>query len=80
MFEKKDGEINCSKSIKEIERQIRALNPWPGAFVYHKDKMIKILEAEVVDNRLVIKRIQPEGKKPMDFNDFIRGHQDFKLC
>ncbi len=80
IFKKEDGKIDCSQSIEEIERQIRALNPWPGSFVIWKGKIIKILEAQIEDNKLIINKIQPEGKKPMAMDDFLRGHQDFKLC
>lgn len=48
---KKDGEIDWSKSAQEIERQIRAFDPWPGAFFFLKKKdkkiRIKILKAYV---------------------------------
>jgi len=79
IIKKENGQIDWSKSNQEIERQIRAFYPWPGAFTFLKknDKkiMIKILEAEISkDNKLIIKKVQPEGKKPMNFEDFKRGH------
>lgn len=52
---KEDGRINWACSAKQIDCQIRALNPWPGThFKFEKkDKTveeIKILEAEIIDN------------------------------
>ena len=44
---KEDGHLNWTKSAQEIERLIRALNPWPGAWCILEDKRLKIFEAEV---------------------------------
>jgi len=79
IIKKEDGEIDWKKTPQEIERQIRAFNPWPGTFTIWKGKTIKILEAEVIKDKLVIKKVQPEGKKPMTFEDFLRGHKDFNI-
>lgn len=77
ILKKEDGKIDWSKPANFIERQIRAYNPWPGTFDIYNGKTLKILKAEVVNERLIIKQIQPEGKKPMDFNDFLLGHKDY---
>ncbi len=54
-LKKEDGEINWHREAAEIERLVRALNPWPGAYFKIKDKKtknrqagltIKILEAQ----------------------------------
>jgi methionyl-tRNA formyltransferase len=75
ILKKEDGKIDWDKPAEEIERQIRAFNPWPGSFTFCKknDKNIKvkILEADVSDNKLIIKKVQPEGKKPMDYKEFL---------
>lgn len=49
MIFKKDGEIDFSKSPIEIERTIRGLDSWPGAYGYYKGKPMKIWGAEVID-------------------------------
>lgn len=42
-IKKEDGHLNFQKSAAELERQIRAFNPWPGSFVLTEDdKMLKI--------------------------------------
>lgn len=47
---KEDGKIDWSKTATEIERRIRAYNPWPGTFCYDKNnKITKIWEAIVAD-------------------------------
>ncbi len=49
MISKKDGEIDFSKFPEEIERQIRAFEPWPGAFCHYKDIVMKVCDAECMD-------------------------------
>lgn len=78
LLKREDGKIDWTKPAQEIERQVRAFHPWPGAFTFHKGKRIKILEADISkNNKLVIKKLQPEGKKPMTAEEFKRGHRDF---
>jgi methionyl-tRNA formyltransferase len=45
---KEDGRIDWTKPAEEIERQIRAFNPWPSAYTFSGDTMLKLLRAEVV--------------------------------
>jgi len=41
-FEKEDGHINWHKPAKEIEGQVRALNPWPGTFAKVQSPKFKV--------------------------------------
>ncbi|MEI6529204.1 MAG: methionyl-tRNA formyltransferase [Candidatus Falkowbacteria bacterium] len=43
---KEDGKINWSKPAVEIERMVRAYNPWPGTYAMLEDKIIKIIAVE----------------------------------
>ncbi len=47
LLKKKDGHINWSHPAEKIERFIRGMTPWPGAFTFFNDKMIKIYKARV---------------------------------
>ena len=40
---KTEGEINWTQSATEIERQIRGLTPWPGAYTFLAGQRVKIL-------------------------------------
>ena len=40
-----DGKIDWSKSAKDLDRQIRALNPEPGTWTKWDGKILKILDA-----------------------------------
>jgi methionyl-tRNA formyltransferase len=43
-----DGRIDWMRPTAEIDRQIRALNPWPGTFTQLGDEVLKIHAAEPV--------------------------------
>ncbi|MCU0680633.1 MAG: methionyl-tRNA formyltransferase [Planctomycetes bacterium] len=49
VINKEDGKIDWQKKALEIERKIRAFNPWPGTFSYliepEKKRLLKIIEA-----------------------------------
>lgn len=49
MIFKKDGHIDFSKNPEEIERLIRGLNPWPGAYAEYGEQTVKFWEAEILD-------------------------------
>ena len=42
MLKREDGELDFSRSAAEIERQVRALHPWPGAFFKFEGQAIKV--------------------------------------
>jgi methionyl-tRNA formyltransferase len=44
-LEKSDGELDFSRTAKQLDDQIRALHPWPGAYTRWKGKTIKVLKA-----------------------------------
>ncbi|MCG8481671.1 MAG: methionyl-tRNA formyltransferase [Clostridia bacterium] len=49
MIHKKMGKIEWNKTADEIERLIRGLNPWPIAYTIYDHTIMKIWEAEVLD-------------------------------
>ena len=89
--------ISWEKKCDEIFNLIRGLSPYPGAFSFLNDKMLKIFKAEkeitkhelqtgtiqsdgktflkfaCADGFIHCKEIQPEGKKKMAVDDFLRG-------
>jgi methionyl-tRNA formyltransferase len=42
LLKKKDGELDLAKPALELERQVRAFNPWPGTFIKWGDNYLKI--------------------------------------
>jgi methionyl-tRNA formyltransferase len=78
-FENRDGYVDLEKDDPVIiEKKVRALNPEPGVWTIITaetaslirankkiiGKRMKILEAEVINNKLKLKKIQFEGGKP----------------
>lgn len=49
MITKQEGHIDFSQSPERIERLIRAFDPWPGAYAYDGDRMIKFWKAAPSD-------------------------------
>ncbi len=50
MLKKEDGLIDWDKNAEEIFNLIRGLNPWPSAYTYLKDKMLKIHKSVIDRN------------------------------
>ena len=46
---KEDGRIDWTRSAVEIERQVRAFNPWPGTHTHLGDLLLKVWKVEVVE-------------------------------
>lgn len=49
MLSREDGRIDWGQEAAAIDRQIRALNPWPGVWTMLDNRRIKILEAAIAD-------------------------------
>jgi len=96
-LEKDDGRIDWHASAAAIDRQVRGLSPWPGAFTSWRRTRLKIHAAAPCpqegsglgpgrvaveggrvlcgtgDRALELKRVQPEGKGPMEGEAWARG-------
>jgi len=88
IIKKGDGLIDWSKSPEYIERMVRAYNPWPGTYTKFEttnsksetiQKILKIKKVEIIDGKLKIITVQPEGKKDMPYEAFLRGHKNLVL-
>ena len=65
------GEIGRENFLK-----IRAFDASPKPYFISKNgKRVIVKEAKWQDGKLVITRVTPEGKKEMDYQDFLRGQQ-----
>lgn len=49
MLDKKLGNVDWTTTAVEIERLIRGLNPWPSAYTMWNGKVMKLWEAEVLE-------------------------------
>lgn len=79
-IQKIDGEIDLNDSPEKNLRKIRAFHVWPTAYFFigkgDYKKRIIVRKAHIENNSLVIERVVPEGKKEMDYSDFLRGQQN----
>ena len=48
-IEKAEAKLDFSRPADEVERQVRAFNPAPGAYFEYGNERIKILAADIVD-------------------------------
>lgn len=66
-FETADGFVDLAKDDPIIiDRKVRALNPDPGVYTFVDGKRrMKILETEIVDEKLQLIKVQMDGKKPI---------------
>lgn len=70
---RKSGEVSLENP--EIMRKYRAYWGWPGIFTYLDGKRLKITEMEAGE----IKKVQLEGKREMEIEEFKRGNPGFEL-
>lgn len=74
-FSDEDSLLDLSKP-REAFLKIQAFDKSPRAhFVTNNGKRVVVIEAEWKNNELVIKKVLPEGKKEMSYDDFLRGQR-----
>lgn len=78
------NEYTQRPSAENIERFIRAMDPWPGAWTNidigdGSVRRLKILAAHVEEEKLVLEQVQLEGKGPVRWKQFLEGYPSFKL-
>lgn len=54
MLKKTDGEIDWSQPAEQIERRIRGMTPWPGAYTFSEDMRLKVFKARVLDREISV--------------------------
>jgi methionyl-tRNA formyltransferase len=75
---KEDGlllikDISPNASIEQAYlafRKVQAYHSWPGAYFFAENKRVKITSASWKNNKLIIEKVIPEGKKEMSYRDF----------
>jgi methionyl-tRNA formyltransferase len=48
MLKKEEGQLDFTRPADELERRVRAFNPWPGAFMDFDGRLLKIHRAQAV--------------------------------
>ena len=69
---KEDGELDWSLGAAEIDRRVRALQPWPGATLPTSRGRVKVLSGHVDGDRYVPDVVQVPGRKPAPAAQVLR--------
>jgi methionyl-tRNA formyltransferase len=74
---KADGEINPNGNPIENDRKFRAYFVWPGTYFFieknNKKSRIIVKDAAFLNGKFLIKRVLPEGKKEISYEEFLRN-------
>jgi len=72
---KSDRIVTFLMQPNEFVARVKAFSPYPGAILQLETKQVKILDARVTtENTIELLQIQPEGKRPMSYPDYLRGN------
>jgi methionyl-tRNA formyltransferase len=53
MLKKEDGKLDFSHHVRDLERRVRAFNPWPGAFMEFNGTLLKVHRARVEEGNAI---------------------------
>lgn len=67
---KEDGEIKLTDDARENYNKFRAYATWPRTFFFKDGKRIIITKARLENNKFVIEKVLPEGKKEILYEEF----------
>ena len=79
---KKGDVFSFAPTPEFLERFIRAMSPWPGAWTLLRlsategqaSKRLKLLKAHLEEGKLVLDEVQLEGKDPVSWKQFKAGY------
>lgn len=74
-IKKEDGEIDPNGDPNINFNKYRAYENWPGIFFFQNGKRIKITKARFENEKFIIEKVIPEGKKEIDYNEFLKHIQ-----
>lgn len=70
---KADAHIDWSKPAADIDRMIRAFNPWPAAYTEYHGKPMKIFMSSVKDGGNLVTQSKPESEQGKVINESAKG-------
>mgnify|MGYP001564598709 FL=1 len=71
-IKKEDGLIDLNEDPIKNYNKFRAYAHWPRTFFFVNKKRIIITDAELKDGKFLIKKVLPEGKKEIKYEEFIK--------
>ncbi len=70
---KEDGLINLNTDAIKNYNKFRAYYAWPKTYFFVKDKRVIIKDAILENNKFIIRKVIPEGKKEISYEDFLKN-------
>jgi methionyl-tRNA formyltransferase len=68
-----DRELDWSRPAEELHNRIRALSPHIGARGLVEGRPAIVWRSRLVDGKLELLEVQPEGRRRMTYDEFLRG-------
>ena len=68
-----DRALDWSRPAEELHNRIRALSPHIGAWGEVRGRRVLVWRSRLVEGRLEILEVQPEGRRRMSLDEFERG-------
>ena len=68
-----DRELDWSRPPQELHNRIRALSPHIGARGVVEGRSLIVWRSRVADGELELLEVQPEGRRRMAYDEFLRG-------
>ena len=72
-IKKEDGLINLDDDATKNYNKFRAYATWPRTFFFKNNKRIIITDAVLENNKFKIRKVLPEGKKEIKYEDFLKS-------
>ncbi len=72
-IKKEDGLIDPFGDSVSNYRKYRAYIEWPRIYFFKNDKRVIVTRAHMENEKFIIDRVLPEGKKEISYSDFIRN-------
>lgn len=75
-LEKQEAQLDWTLSAEQLDRQIRAFNPWPVAFFLVDDQTVRVWDAEIIDKQGAAGTVLQADKNGVDI---ACGHNSLRL-
>lgn len=76
-IKKEDGEVHLeTDNDVELYNKFRAYYNWPRIFYMYEGSRIIITDAELINGKFQIKKVLPEGRKEIKYEDFIKNKKN----
>lgn len=75
-LEKQEAQLDWTLSAEQLDRQIRAFNPWPVAFFLVDDHTVRVWDAEIIDKQGAAGTVLQADKNGVDI---ACGHNSLRL-